>query len=79
MRITPEQLQKRVSSLSTLPTLPGVAKHISRMVEDRGSSASDIGDLISKDQVLSARILRLVNSPVYGFPGRISSYLTLPM
>lgn len=73
MRITPEQLQKRVTSLSTLPTLPGVAKHISRMVEDRGTSASDIGDLISKDQVLSARILRLVNSPVYGFPGRISS------
>jgi putative nucleotidyltransferase with HDIG domain len=73
MSITAEQLQNRVKGLSTLPTLPGVAKNISRMVEDKNSSASDIGELISKDQVLSARILRLVNSPVYGFPGRISS------
>jgi putative nucleotidyltransferase with HDIG domain len=73
MSITAEELQKKVTGLSNLPTLPGVAKHISRMVEDKNSNASDIGDVISKDQVLSARILRLVNSPVYGFPGRISS------
>lgn len=73
MSITAEELQRKVTGLSNLPTLPGVAKHISRMVEDKGSSASEIGDIIAKDQVLSARILRLVNSPVYGFPGRISS------
>jgi putative nucleotidyltransferase with HDIG domain len=73
MSISPEDLRKKVSGLSNLPTLPGVAMHISRMVEDKNSSASDIGDIIAKDQVLSARILRLVNSPVYGFPGRISS------
>jgi putative nucleotidyltransferase with HDIG domain len=62
-----------VAGLATLPTLPGVAKHISRMVEDRRTSAADLGELIAKDQALSARLLRLVNSPVYGFPGRISS------
>jgi len=73
MSMTAEELQRKVTGLSNLPTLPGVARHISRMVEDKGSSASDIGDIIAKDQVLSARILRLVNSPVYGFPGRISS------
>lgn len=43
------------------------------MVEDESVSANDIGDVVGKDQVLSAKILRLVNSPVYGFPGRISS------
>jgi putative nucleotidyltransferase with HDIG domain len=32
-----------------------------------------VGKLISSDQVLGARVLRLVNSSFYGFPGRISS------
>ncbi len=73
MAITLEQLEKRVAGISNMPTLPGVIKSIGRMVEDRDSNAKDIGEIISKDQVLSARILRLINSPVYGFPGRISS------
>ena len=36
-------------------------------------TAKDVGRLISSDQVLSAKVLKLVNSPFYGFPGRISS------
>lgn len=73
MELSVEALQKRVTGLSSLPTLPHVVKHVGRMVEDKKSSAADVGELISRDQVLSAKILRLVNSPVYGFPGRISS------
>lgn len=73
MAITLEQLEKRVTGISNMPTLPGVIKNVGRLVEDKDSNASDIAEIISKDQVLSARILRLVNSPVYGFPGRISS------
>jgi HD-like signal output (HDOD) protein len=36
-------------------------------------SAEEIGILIEKDQVLSAKVLRLANSPFYGFPSRIAS------
>ena len=36
-------------------------------------SAEEIGTLIEKDQVLSAKVLRLANSPFYGFPSRIAS------
>jgi len=67
------RLEERVAELSDLPTLPAVVKNISKMVLDKRVSASDIGGLIAKDQGLSARILRIVNSPFYGFPGRISS------
>ena len=66
-------LERRIEDLSNLPTLPGVVKVLTTMVEDESVSANDIGAVVSKDQVLSAKILRLVNSPVYGFPGRISS------
>ena len=73
MSLTSEQLQRKVAGLNNLPTLPSVVRNLSRLVEDQKSSAADIGELIAKDQVISAKILRLVNSPAYGFPGRISS------
>lgn len=73
MGLSTGQLEKRIAELSSLPALPAVVRNIGKMVEDKSVSASDIGDLISKDQALSARLLRMVNSPIYGFPGRISS------
>ncbi len=36
-------------------------------------SAEEIGTIIEKDQVLAAKVLRLANSPFYGFPSRIGS------
>ena len=73
MPITAKSLEKRVTDLSHLPTLPGVVQNISKLADDKKSSAADVADIISKDQVITAKVLRLVNSPVYGFPGRISS------
>ena len=66
-------LKRKVLDLSTLPTLPGVVRFVTSMVEDGNASMQEVGETISKDQVLSAKILRMVNSPFYGFPGRISS------
>lgn len=68
-----EVLRRKVNDLSGLPTLPGVVRFVSTVVEDSQSSMQDVGEIISRDQVLSAKILRMVNSPFYGFPGRISS------
>lgn len=63
-------ITKRIQSL---PTLPPVVKKLTTMVESPDVTAKDVGKLISSDQVLSAKVLKLVNSPFYGFPGRISS------
>lgn len=68
-----EHIERLIEDLSNLPTLPGVVKILTAMVESERVSASEIGGIIARDQVLSAKILRLVNSPIYGFPGRISS------
>ncbi len=73
MPVNPERLQKQVEALSALPTLPNVVQSVVRMVESEHTNTEQVGALISRDQVLSAKILRLVNSPFYGFPGRISS------
>lgn len=63
-------ITKRIQSL---PALPPVVKKLTTMVESPDVTAKDVGKLISSDQILSAKVLKLVNSPFYGFPGRISS------
>ena len=60
-------------AVKDLPTLPTVLEEVSRLLEDPQSSSQQIAKLISRDQVLSAKVLKMVNSPIYGFPGRIST------
>ena len=43
------------------------------MVEDPTSSATDIGLEISNDAALTARLLRVANSPAFGQLGKIST------
>lgn len=73
MAMSAELLKRKVEDLSSLPTLPAFITVISNLVDDDSTSAQEIGEVIQRDQVLSAKILKLVNSPVYGFPRRISS------
>ncbi len=63
----------QILAVKDLPTLPGVLQEVSAMMEDPNSSTDQISKAISRDQVLSAKVLKMVNSPIYGFPGRIGS------
>ncbi len=56
-----------------LVSLPDVVHRINLMVEDPNSSAVEIGHLISEDPALTARLLKVVNSPMFGFPSRIDT------
>ncbi|GAB6125270.1 HDOD domain-containing protein [Humidesulfovibrio idahonensis] len=63
----------QILSIRDLPTLPKVLEEVSRLVQNPNTSIEAIAKVISRDQVLSAKVLKMVNSPVYGFPGRIGS------
>ncbi|HML62365.1 HDOD domain-containing protein [Solidesulfovibrio sp.] len=65
--------KNRILAVRDLPTLPKVLDEVSKLVERPDSTTEQVAKLISMDQVLSAKVLKMVNSPVYGFPGRISS------
>ncbi len=64
---------KLLDSITDIPTLPDVVARINQLVRDPNTSAADINDVISRDMALSAKVLKLVNSPFYGFPRRITS------
>ncbi len=56
-----------------LPPLPTVVAKLIEMIDNPKTNARSLAKLISTDQVLTARILKLANSSYYGFPRRIST------
>lgn len=59
--------------MDSLPTLPVIAGQIMECMNDPNSSIQDVADVVVKDQSMSAKILKLVNSAFYGFPKRIGT------
>ena len=66
-------LDRIIGNIEDLPTLPRTVLKITELVNNPKSSARDLSRIITDDQVLTARLLKLVNSSFYGFPQRIST------
>lgn len=60
-----------LEKLNDVPTLPHVAMRVNELINDPNSSSSDIAEILKKDQVLTAKVLKLINSPYYGIPGEV--------
>lgn len=67
------QHRRRIENISVLPTVPGTLKRISAIIEKPRLSLDEISHFVSGDPALASKVLKMVNSAVYGFPGRISS------
>ncbi len=64
-----DQMRERVELISP----PDFFLRLNELVEDPSASIGDIAELISQDPAVTARLLRIANSPVYGFSGQIDS------
>jgi len=71
--LTPDKIRERVQTIIQLPALPTVALEVIQMVDNQRTSASSLGKMISSDQALTAKVLKIANSPFYGFPKKIST------
>ena len=72
-RVQDKKLQTVVASLRSLPSLPQV--HHTLLIElenNRGASAA-IGQMVAQDAGLSAKVLQLANSPLFGREYLVSS------
>ncbi|GEM_PF-3080427 len=56
-----------------LYTLPELYQQLEEKIQSRNASIEEIGLLINTDAALSARILKLANSPLYGFRSEINT------
>ena len=63
----------KIENIGALPTLPGTFKKISQVIGKPDVTLSEISRFVAGDPALATKVLKMVNSAVYGFPGRISS------
>ena len=68
-----QKFKAALRETKNLPTLPGIVSKLTRMADDPETTTEQMGKVISKDHILAAKLLKLVNSSFYGFPQRISS------
>lgn len=62
-----------VSGNIELFSLPDIYFQVSEMINDPRFSFEDIGQVVGKDPALTARLLKVVNSPFYGLPAKIDT------
>ncbi|OOG28734.1 phosphohydrolase [Thioalkalivibrio denitrificans] len=60
-------LDELLEQTSGLVSLPAIAIRLNELVEDPDAGAADIAALVSQDPSLTLRLLKLANSPLYGF------------
>lgn len=70
---TNEKAAKWINQVKGLVTPPDICITIFEMVESQTATAKDLGDVISQDPNLSARLLKIVNSPFYQFSRKIDT------
>ena len=69
-RVTPEDL---VSRTADLVSLPDIYIRLKTVVDDPESSMADVADVVANDPALTARLLKIANSPYFGFPAKITT------
>jgi HD-like signal output (HDOD) protein len=62
-----------LDSIKKLPSLPDVVNRVLGLISSPRTTAKELGEAISMDPSLTTKILKIVNSPFYGFPGKIST------
>jgi HD-like signal output (HDOD) protein len=68
-----ERLKQLVTRVKSLPTLPALYQQLTDELRKEDASMDQIGEIISHDVGMTAKILQLVNSAFFGLPQPISN------
>ncbi len=66
-------LKNIAKKIKALPPLPSSFKHIEEISKDPDVSIDKIASIIEKDPTLTANLLKIANSPLYGFQKEIKN------
>jgi putative nucleotidyltransferase with HDIG domain len=64
---------KKVAGIKKIPTLPEVMQEVLATVASQDSSATDLADILVKDQAMCSRVLKMANSAFYAQNRSISN------
>ncbi|MBI5657320.1 MAG: HDOD domain-containing protein [Geobacter sp.] len=68
-----KKAQEMVEKISDLPTIPIVASKVLELLDKPDVELEEVADMILTDQVLAARVIKIVNSPLYRSSQEIKS------
>jgi len=68
-----DKIRSIIDEVQKLPTLPAVANKITKLLKDPTCTALKVSEVIDKDQSLTIRVLRLVNSAFYSLASQVSN------
>jgi putative nucleotidyltransferase with HDIG domain len=71
MNIT--DLETIIARTGDLPAMPSIAVKVMELVGDPGASATDLQSIISTDQALTSKVLKIANSAMFGVSRDIST------
>ncbi|MFA3783861.1 HDOD domain-containing protein [Melioribacteraceae bacterium 4301-Me] len=62
-----------ISLIRNLPAIPTIMIEINNLLDNPLTSVNELANIINKDQGLTAKILKIANSPLYGLPRKVST------
>jgi putative nucleotidyltransferase with HDIG domain len=68
-----KDVQELFARVEELPPLPAVAARVMALADDDKTSAMDLAQVLSTDQALTAKLIKISNSAYYGFARRVST------
>lgn len=66
-------ISKRLKEIEDLPPVPRTLQEVFHSLDSITTSAKTLEEIIKKDPVLTAKVLKMANSPYYGVHGEINS------
>ena len=67
-----ESILKKLNAIKDIPTLPVIAMEINRMLESYDTSIEKLSAAIERDQSITSKVLRLVNSSFFGVRSKVT-------
>ena len=68
-----EKAMQLVEKIDELPTIPAVAIQVLQLIDQPDVKIEEVADLMLSDQVMTARVMKMINSPVYKPGAEITS------
>ena len=69
----PVAVRSLLRTAETLPTLPAVVQKLTALAATGTATTEEMAKIVNTDQVLAGKVLKLVNSALFGFSGRIAT------
>lgn len=67
------KIDRMLRSVDRLPTLPTVYTKLTQLLRSPNATVKEIGGIISEDQAMAVKVLKIANSAFYGLPNKVGS------